>query len=91
MKTFDKPEMSDGERQFERTEMSDGERQFERTEMPDGESQPGNRPGRQEMPVIGERPFEPGEVQGQGSTLILLGISILVLLSGLFMATKIKY
>ena len=79
MKTFDKPEMSDGERQFERPE------------MPDGESQPGNRPGRQEMLGNGERPFEPGEVQGQGSTLILLGISILVLLSGLFMATKIKY
>ncbi|MDE6214420.1 MAG: hypothetical protein K2M70_13220 [Lachnospiraceae bacterium] len=51
-----------------------------------------NRPGRQEMPGNGERPFEPGEVQqGQGSALILLGISILALLSGLLMAMKIKY
>ncbi|MDE7248052.1 MAG: carbohydrate-binding domain-containing protein [Lachnospiraceae bacterium] len=50
-----------------------------------------NPPDRQAMPGNGEMPFEPDEAQGQGSTLILLGISILVLLSGLFTAMKIKY
>ncbi|MBD5508060.1 MAG: carbohydrate-binding domain-containing protein [Lachnospiraceae bacterium] len=75
-KPFDKPEMSDDESRSEKFNMWGNDE---------------NRPGRQEMPGNGERPFEPGEVQGQGSTLILLGISIMVLLSGLFMAMKIKY
>ncbi|MDE7429292.1 MAG: carbohydrate-binding domain-containing protein [Lachnospiraceae bacterium] len=53
-----------------------------------GDRKPFDKP---DMPGNGERPFEPSEAQGQGSTLILLGISILVLLCGLFMAMKIKY
>lgn len=72
--------------------MHDGGRQSgmkpsEKPEMFDD----GNRPGWQEMPGNGERPFEPGGAQGQGNTLMLLGISIMALLSGLFMAMKIKY
>ena len=100
MKPSDKPEMSNDENQLEKREMFDDGNRPEKPEMFDGGNRPDklpmwgddeNRPGRQEMPGNGERSFGPGEVQGQGNTLILLGISILVLLSGLFMATKIKY
>ena len=95
-----RPERSDGEGQLEKPKMFDGESQPERPAMFDERSLPDksdmwgndeNRPNRQEMPGNGEMPFEPGGAQGQGSTLILLGISILALLSGLFMAMKIKY
>ncbi|MDE7231576.1 MAG: carbohydrate-binding domain-containing protein, partial [Lachnospiraceae bacterium] len=76
-KPFDKPEMFDGENQPDKMHMWESDE---------------NRPGRPEMPGNGERPFEPGaEQQGQGSILILLGVSVLVLLSGLFLAMKMKY
>lgn len=84
-RSFDKPEMPDEESFPEKPEMFDGGNQPDKLHMWGDDE---NRP---EMPGNGERPFEPGEVQGQGSTWILLGISIMVLLSGLFMAMKIKY
>ena len=88
MRPSDKPEMFDDERRPDKPEMFDGENQPDKAHMWGND---GNRPGRPEMPGNGERPFESGEVQGQGNTLILLGISILVLLSGLLMAMKMKY
>ena len=86
MRPSDKPEMFDDERRPDKPEMFDGENQPDKAHMWGND---GNRPGRPEMPGNGERPFESGE--GQGNTLILLGISIMVLLSGLLMAMKMKY
>lgn len=97
MRSFDKPEMPDGESWPERPKMSDEESWPEKPEMFDGGNQPdkfpmwGDDESRPEMPGNGEMPFETGDVQGQGNALILLGISILVLLSGLFTAMKMKY
>ena len=96
----EKPEMPDGESWSERPQMPDGESRSEKPEMFDGGNQPDqspvwgedeNRPGRQGMQGNGVRAFEPDAAQRQGNTLILLGISILILMSGLLMAMKIKY